>query len=232
MAYVALDHLWRPASELEHGLDDLVAAIGDFARTHVFWAAPILGLTTFGESMVFIGAFFPATALMVSAGGLIGAGVLDPWPVLIWCIVGASAGDAVSYWLGRRVGPRAWRHPWVKDHRRTLARARLFFRKYGTASIFLCRFMGPVRAFVPLIAGMTAMSQIRFQVANVVSAAIWVPLMLAPGWLAARSLIEFDLSDHIHTLGVIASVALAATLATWLGWRLISRSLDKGGDGP
>lgn len=208
-------------------MEDLVAGIEEFARTHVFWAAPVLGLTTFGESMVFIGAFFPATALMVTAGGLIGAGVLDPWPVLAWCIAGATAGDAVSYWLGRRVGPRAWRHPWVRNHRRTLARARLFFRKYGTASIFLCRFMGPVRAFVPLIAGMTSMNQIKFQMANFGSALVWVPLMLAPGWLAARSLIAFDLGEHIHVFGLVATVAVVGSLAVWAAWRMLSRNLDQ-----
>lgn len=206
-------------------MEDLVADIGDFARANVFWAAPILGLTTFGESMVLIGAFFPATALMVTAGGLIGAGILDPWPVLVWCITGATLGDAVSYWIGRRLGPGAWRHRWVRKHRRGLARARLFFRKYGVASIFLCRFMGPVRAFVPLIAGMTTMNHLKFQLANFFSAVVWVPVMLAPGWLTAASIIEFDLGHHIHTIGLIASIAVACTLLTWIAWRLIKARL-------
>ena len=40
-----------------------------------------------------------------------------------------------------------------------MARTRLFFRKYGVAAIYLCRFMGPVRGFVPLIAGVTDLLQ-------------------------------------------------------------------------
>ena len=55
-------------------MEDLIADLNTFMQEHVMWAAPILGLITFGESMVFIGAFFPATILMVTAGGLIGAG--------------------------------------------------------------------------------------------------------------------------------------------------------------
>src|SRR5690606_26373802 len=206
-------------------LEDFVAELGEFARTHVFWAAPLLGLTTFGESMVLIGAFFPATAPMVTAGGLIGMGILDPVPVIAWCVAGATAGDAVSYWLGRKLGPGAWRHPLLKGRRRAAARARLFFRQYGVASIFLCRFMGPVRAFVPLIAGMTAMNQTKFQIANFTSALVWVPVMLAPGWLAAASMVEFDLGAHLHTVGVVGSIAVVASLLAWAVWREISRRL-------
>lgn len=169
---------------MEHLADDLRQFIID----NRMWAGPILGLITFGESMVVIGAFFPATALMLIAGGMAATGILDPWSVVLWCVAGAVAGDAVSYWLGRKAGPRAWRHPVMRKRRKMAARARLFFRRFGTASIFLCRFMGPVRAFVPLIAGMTAMPQVRFQLANIGSALIWVPVMLAPGYLAGKGL--------------------------------------------
>ena len=211
-------------------MEDLIAELNTFVQEHVAWAAPILGLITFGESLVFIGAFFPATALMVTAGGLIGAGILNPVPVLLWCIAGATLGDAVSYWIGRRVGPSAWRHPWLKKHRRPLARARLFFRHYGVASIFLCRFMGPVRAFVPLIAGMTAMNQTKFQLANFFSAVVWVPVMIAPGWLVAAGLTQFGgLDDHLHTIGIVGSIAVGVTLITLLAWKLISRKLVREG---
>lgn len=169
-------------------MEHLAGDLRHFIVENRMWAGPILGLITFGESMVVIGAFFPATALMLIAGGLAATGILDPWSVVLWCVAGAVAGDAVSYWLGRKAGPRAWRHPVMRKRRKMAARARLFFRRFGTASIFLCRFMGPVRAFVPLIAGMTAMPQIRFQLANVGSALIWVPVMLAPGYLAGIGL--------------------------------------------
>ena len=165
-------------------LDGFFDNLGDFIRQNAAWAGPILGLITFGESMVVIGAFFPATVLMVIAGGLAAQGIINPFELIAWCVAGAVLGDAVSYWLGRKLGPMAWRHPLLKAHRRIAARARLFFRKWGVTSIYLCRFMGPVRAFVPLIAGITDMPHMRFQLANLGSALIWVPVMLAPGFLA------------------------------------------------
>lgn len=189
------------------GMETLINDLGGFIARNAAWAGLVLGLVTFGESMVVIGAFFPATALMVIAGGLAAAGVLHPVEVMAWCIAGAIAGDAVSYWLGLRTGPAAWRHPLLKPRRRLVARARLFFRRYGLLSIILCRFLGPVRAFVPFIAGVTRMAHGRFQLANIVSAVIWVPVMLAPGYLAGKGFTA--LRDAPHNLEWILAALVA-----------------------
>ena len=177
-------------------MESFFNTLGDFIRENAAWAGPILGLITFGESMVLIGAFFPATALMLVAGGLAAAGVVHPLELIVWCVAGATLGDAVSYWLGRKLGPSAWRSRLLKDQRRLAARARLFFRQWGVASIYLCRFMGPVRAFVPLIAGITAMPHLKFQLANLGSALIWVPVMLAPGYLAGIGISLLGENEH------------------------------------
>lgn len=191
-------------------MEHLAQDLGAFIARNAVWAGPVLGLITFGESMAFIGAFFPATALMVIAGGLAAAGILDPVSVVAWCVAGAVAGDAVSYWIGRRAGPGAFRYPAMQRRRRTIARARLFFRRWGVASIYLCRFLGPVRAFVPLIAGMTSMNQMRFQLANVGSAIVWVPVMLAPGYLAAKGAQIAEVDGAWIVVGALVVVALAA----------------------
>lgn len=201
---------------MEFALDPLSDAI----ERHLVWAGPILGLVTFGESLLVVGAFFPATALMLLAGSLAAVGVLDPVEVLLWCLAGAVAGDAVSYWIGRAAGPKGSRHPLLREHRTSVARARLFIRRYGVASIFLCRFMGPVRAVVPTIAGITAMGHNRFQLANVGSAIVWVPVMLAPGYLATKGygLIEFDAT--VWSLAGLGGIALAFRLAwAWASFR-------------
>ena len=200
-------------------MEQQISQLGQFIEQNRAWAGPLLGAITFGESMVFIGALFPATALMLVAGGLAAAGILHPAEVLLWCLFGAIAGDAVSYWLGRRAGSSAWRHPMMRRRRPAVARARLFFRRYGTASIFLCRFMGPVRAFVPLIAGMTAMKQARFQSANVASAVVWVPVMLAPGYFAVEGGQAFAEGTHVlgyAALAVLVLAGLATCGARWL----------------
>ncbi|WP_084169096.1 DedA family protein [Brevundimonas aveniformis] len=193
--------LWAPISAFFDGLGELI-------RDNSAWAGPILGLITFGESMVLIGAFFPATALMLIAGGLAAEGSVSIVEVLLWCVAGAFLGDAVSYWLGRKLGPAAWRSRLLRNQRRLAARSRLFFRRWGVLSIYLCRFMGPVRAFVPLIAGITGMPHLKFQLANFGSAAVWVPIMLAPGYLGGLGLQWLNQYEH----GLEYGMAILAVL--------------------
>ena len=193
--------LWAPISTFFDGL-------GEFIRDNSALAGPVLGLITFGESMVLIGAFFPATALMLIAGGLAAEGSVSIVEVLLWCVAGAFLGDAVSYWLGRRLGPAAWRSRLLRNQRRLAARSRLFFRRWGVLSIYLCRFMGPVRAFVPLIAGITGMPHMKFQLANFGSAAVWVPIMLAPGYLGGLGLHWLNQYEH----GLEYGMAILAVL--------------------
>lgn len=197
-------------------MDNLLQSVAAFVTEHQSWAGLILGALTFAESLVLIGAFVPATALMLLAGTLIGGGVLDPFEVLLWCTVGAVLGDAVSYALGRRLGPRALRIPAFRDHRRTIARTRLFNRRFGVASIFIGRFFGPLRAFVPIMAGILQMKSLTFQTANFLSAIVWIASLLAPGYLAARSLSGVSLE-----LGLAISAGVALTvLGIVVAWRL------------
>ena len=198
-------------------MEAFIQSLADFIARHAAWAGLVLGVVTLLESLVLIGAFIPATALMVMAGGLIAAGVLDPVQVVLWCVAGAIVGDAVSFELGRRLGPRALRHPVFRGHRRKVARTRLFNRQYGAASIFIGRFFGPLRAFVPLMAGLLQMRRRTFQVANIVSAAVWVLAILAPGYFAARGLAELEALGEAHWATIagitVAGLALVGVVA-------------------
>lgn len=185
-------------------MDAILQSLAEFIARHSGWAGLVLGVITLLESLVLIGAFIPATALMVMAGGLIAAGVLDPLQVVFWCVAGAVIGDAISFELGRRLGPRALRHPAFAGHRRKVARTRLFNRRYGAASIFIGRFFGPLRAFVPLVAGLLQMRRRTFQLANVLSAVIWVLAILAPGYFAARGLAELEALGEAHWATIMA----------------------------
>lgn len=203
-------------------MDNWLTEILGFVEANQQWAAVLLFLFAFGESLAVVGILLPCTALLMASGGLIGAGALDPLPVLLGSIPGAVLGDSLSYWLGRWLGLRLLRVRVFRRHRRMLARGRLFFRRYGMASIFLGRFIGPLRASVPLMAGALRMPQPRFQLANVTSAVIWVPVLLAPGYLAAKGLAWAKASperwDLVMTLLGLAVLLLFGSylLRRWL----------------
>lgn len=202
-------------------MEGWIGDLGQFISSNQIWAGPIVGLIAFGESLAVIGMLIPATPIMLAIGGLIGAGIIDPLPVIIGAIIGAVIGDIISYilgwWLGRRVI-----HQWpLNKHRTLIAKTRLLFRKYGFAAVFFGRFFGPIRCTVPLVAGMMSMDQKRFQTANLLSAIVWAPLMILPGWVAGYGAGIFAnlTSDHWMWMAIVLTVI--ATLVSIIGVRLL-----------
>lgn len=170
---------------------------------YAWWSGPIVGVLAFFESLVIIGLFVPAIATMVAVGGLIGAGIIDPIPVFGCAVLGAVLGDWTSYSLGRFIGPAIYRHRWLNGHHLAFARARLFFRRYGFLSILIGRFLGPIRSTVPVVAGVVKMPHGPFQMANILSAILWVPALLLPGYFAGGQLAQFDLkAEHIVLIAI------------------------------
>lgn len=208
-------------------MDTALQAVGDFIVRNHMWAGLLLGLITFLESLAVIGAFVPATGLLVAAGGLIAAGVLDPVNVIAGCLIGAVAGDAVSYWAGRRLGVRFLQRPMFKPHRRRIAWTRLYCRRYGVLSIFVGRFFGPLRAFVPLTLGIVRMRQRSFQFGNVASGVVWVLAMLAPGYLAAQGLARMELLSEAHGPTLLLGALAVTILVVAVAYRFIKARMSR-----
>ncbi len=167
-------------------LTDGMARWGAFIEANASWAEVIFFLCAFAESLAFVGFAVPGLVLIATGGALVASGALGFWQVYAAIALGAVLGDAVSYWLGRLFGdrvPRVW-----PFHRRPdlLERGSRFFLRHGGKSVFLARFLGPLRPVVPITAGMMAMPHRNFQAANLLSAVIWVPLMMAPGFSMAK----------------------------------------------
>ena len=86
---------------------------------------------------------------MFAGGVLVGLKALDPWLAAAAAVVGAILGDGASYWLGRHYRARI-RAMWpLRQHPGLLARGQAYFERNGGKSVFLGRFLGPVRAIVP-----------------------------------------------------------------------------------
>src|SRR5712672_2437574 len=151
---------------LEAHAHDLV----EFVRIHEAWAAPIVFALAFGESLAFISLLVPAWAALVGIGVLITSGHLNFWPILVAGAVGAALGDWLSYWVGLKLEGRVY-HMWpLSQHPNLIPAGEDFIKKWGAAAIFIARFSGPLRASVPIVAGVFAMPYWRFQIANFTSA--------------------------------------------------------------
>jgi membrane protein DedA with SNARE-associated domain len=162
-------------------MEHLVQLTLDFISAHSGWAFPVMFVTSFGESFAFLSLLFPGTSILIVAGTLMATGSLPYWPVLAGAIIGAVLGDTVSFWLGERYGGgigRMW--PFTRNPD-LLPNGVRFFKRHGGKSVFIGRFFGPVRAVIPLAAGIMRMPRGRFWFANVTSALVWAPMLLLVG---------------------------------------------------
>jgi len=162
-------------------------ALLEWIGQHPEHAGWVIFLIALAESLAIVGVLVPGVIILVGAGTLIGSGVLDFWSMTAWAIAGAIIGDALSYWLGHHFEYLTKRWRWFRLHPDHLEKGVSFFEKYGDISIVLGRFFGPIRAIVPLIAGMMRMPPKRFYLANVLSAIAWAPAYLAPGILLGQA---------------------------------------------
>jgi membrane protein DedA with SNARE-associated domain len=162
-------------------LDAYVHAITVFVREHREWAAPVVFALAFGESLAFISLLLPAWAALVAIGALIGGNGISFWPVWIAGALGAALGDWLSYWIGLKL-EYGVAHMWpLSRHPDLIPRGEAFVKKWGILGIFIGRFFGPLRASVPLVAGIFEMPYWRFQLANFSSAFVWSAVLLTLG---------------------------------------------------
>jgi len=159
----------------------------DWITNNPEWAYWAIFAIAFFESLAIIGILVPGWLLLVGVGILIGTGTINYFTATMYCFIGAVLGEYLSFAVGKHFQDRVRHWPIFIRHPDWLSKTDDFFERFGVASIALGRFVGPVRAFVPLIAGMSSMPLVRFQIINVCSAAIWAPTYLIPGVLIGAS---------------------------------------------
>jgi membrane protein DedA with SNARE-associated domain len=153
----------------------------DFVRTNQAWAVPVVFALAFGESLAFNSLFIPAWGALVAIGALISSSQINFWPIWVSASLGAALGDWVSYWIGLKL-ERTVVNVWpLSRHPDLIPRGEAFMKKWGMPGIFIGRFFGPLRASVPLIAGIFEMPFWRFQLANFSSAFVWAAVLLTIG---------------------------------------------------
>src|ERR1043166_3295561 len=158
-----------------------VQPVADFVRLHQVWAAPVVFALAFMESLAFISLLVPAWGALVLIGTFIAAGDVPFLPVWVAGSVGAALGDWLSYWVGLKL-EHTVQHVWpLSRHPDLIPKGEAFIKRWGAPGIFIGRFFGPLRAAVPLVAGIFEMPFWTFQFANWTSAFVWAGVLLTLG---------------------------------------------------
>lgn len=192
---------------------------------HPHWALLLLFVAALLDSIFIVGAFVPAGIALFAAGALVALGSIELWEAVLTAALGAVMGDVFSFWLGRRYGERLFSAPLLQRYPDLVLNGRRFFAHYGAYSVALARFLGPMRAIVPALAGASGLRVAAFVVADVVSATAWAFAFVLPGVAFGASLgLAAEVAGRLALL-LLALIAVVA-LTVWLTM-LISRATQR-----
>jgi membrane-associated protein len=156
--------------------------LAEIIREYGTWTYAILFGIIFVETGVVIMPLLPGDSLLFAAGTFAALGDLDPVFLMGLLIVAAILGDTVNYWIGARIGERAFSGNVRFLKKEYFDRTHAFYERHGGKTIILARFIPIIRTFAPFVAGVGKMTYARFLAYNVIGGVTWVTLFVSAGY--------------------------------------------------
>jgi membrane protein DedA with SNARE-associated domain len=182
----------------------------------------------YGYAVVFIGMFLenagvpvPGETMLLAGAALSRYGSLKLSWVILAAIAGATLGDNLGFFIGRR-GGRALVERYGALLGMTSARLAQFdrfFDQHGAKTVFAARFISGLRVFGAILAGASRLTWSRFLVFNALGAIVWAVTFGAVGYALGYS--WHTLEQWIGRSGLVLLVlvgvigALAVLRARW-----------------
>jgi membrane-associated protein len=156
--------------------------LGQIIQQYGTWTYLILFCVIFMETGFVVTPFLPGDSLLFAAGTFAGMGYLNIGVLFALMAVAAIAGDTVNYWIGHKIGPRAFSGNIRYLKKEYMDRTHAFYEKHGGKTIIIARFIPIIRTFAPFVAGVGAMTYGRFISFNIIGGLAWVALFTLGGY--------------------------------------------------
>lgn len=182
------------------------------------WALLLVCAIVFVETGLLVGFLLPGDTLLVVAGVLSYTGAIHQpiWLVCLCIWVCAVAGDQLGYFIGHKAGPPIFqrRSSGLFSHR-TIERTNRFFVRYGAAAVIIARFIGIVRTFMPVAAGVGRMPWPLFLRLDIVGGLLWGAGLPLLGWGVAHIPGVADFVTQYIDVVLIGVVLIAVGVIVW-----------------
>lgn len=143
------------------------------------------------ETGFFLGLVLPGgDYLIFTAGLLCGTNYLDiPLLVLITAMIAAVVlGDFTGYAKGKWLGPKLFNKADARIFKKSyLEKSKAFYEKYGMWAFITGRFLPVIRTIIPMVAGASGISLVRFSYLNIIGAVIWIGLLTPLGYYLGKA---------------------------------------------
>ncbi|KAF1706450.1 hypothetical protein CSC71_14315 [Pseudoxanthomonas sangjuensis] len=204
--------------------DSLLAWVG----AHPHAAGAVIFAVAFCDALIVLGAVVPALPLLLPVGILVGMGEMSGPSALACAALGAFLGDGLSFFVGRRWGRHLYDYWPFSKYPQLLHRGEARFRRNSVKSVIVARYLGPIRPFVPAVAGMSRMPLKKYLPTSAFAALSWAALFLAPGWILGQA---YDAVAAVAgrlalVLGLLALVLALAWIAVLFTYRWFAAHAD------
>lgn len=199
-------------------LEEIIRALWhqDFAALadpRVIWVVyGVMFTTLLLENGLLPASFLPGDSLLLLSGAMVAKGVMAFFPTLIILSAAAGLGCWFSYLQGRWLGDtrivRSWLlHLPAHYH----LRAYTMFNRHGLTALLVGRFLAFVRTLLPTMAGISGLSNTRFQLFNWLSALIWVTVLVSLGYAISHVPVVKHHEDQVMMALIVLPVVLLVT---------------------
>ena len=189
--------------------------LADVVRDYGAWTNTLLFVIVFCETGLVVTPFLPGDSLLFTAGALAALGDLNVWILVVLLSIAAILGDTVNYWIGKRIGPRAFSGTVKFLKKEHLEKTEAFYEKHGKKTIILARFVPIVRTFAPFVAGVGSMTYGTFLAYNVLGGVLWVGACVFSGFFFGN----IPVVKKNFSIVILAIIGISLIPLAWEWWK-------------
>ena len=105
-------------------------------------------------------------------------------------------------------------------------KSEVLFHKYGLQALFIGRFIAFVRTLLPMMAGLSGLHSRKFHIYNIISATLWIFLIVTLGYLFGLSPVFKEYEKQIMSLLMLIPVLLLVLGLIFSIFLAVKRSLS------
>lgn len=202
-------------------LDDRLAALAQGSPAMFFG---VVTLIIFAETGFVVTPLLPGDSLLFVSGAITAISGLNIHLFVAVLIVAAILGDSVNYFVGSKLGMKAFENTNSRIFKpEYLQQTQAFYDRFGAFSIVMGRFVPIVRTFVPFLAGVAQMPYRKFFLYNVIGGVAWISTLTYAGYLFGNiPWVKDNLT--IIVIGIVFVSVLPIAIKLWQEWRQHRRS--------
>ncbi len=189
--------------------------LAEVIRDYGTWTYLILFLIVFCETGLVVTPFLPGDSLLFVAGTFAALGSLSPWALFALLAAAAILGDTANYWIGKKIGPKAFTGTVRFLKQEHLRKTEAFYEKHGRKTIILARFVPIIRTFAPFVAGVGSMNYPVFLAYNVIGGVAWVALCVFSGYFFGN----IPVVKRNFSIVIIAIILISTLPLMWEAWK-------------